>query len=112
MVPDVALVSDGDRSEPSGGRARRVQQQGGSTRLLTCAPQRQPAAAMDGPMSANVLTPIRRFAAASIVIALVAAFPGAPTATAQAPSESEVKAALIYKFLPQVTWPGLAPTAP
>jgi hypothetical protein len=67
---------------------------------------------MDGPMSANVLTPIRRFAAAGIVIALVAAFPGAPTATAQAPSESEVKAALIYKFLPQVTWPGLAPTAP
>jgi hypothetical protein len=67
---------------------------------------------MDGPMSANVLIRVRRFAAASIVIALVAAFPGAPTAAAQAPSESEVKAALIYKFLPLVEWPGLAPTGP
>lgn len=63
-------------------------------------------------MSANVTTRIGRLAAASIVIALIAAFPGAPTAAAQAPSESDVKAALIYKFLPLVEWPGLAPTAP
>src|SRR5688500_9311187 len=112
MVPDLSVVSDGDRSKPLGGRARRVQQQSSPSRLDTCAAQREPAAAMDGPMSANMLTPVRRFAAASIVIALVAPIPVTPTAGAQGPSESDVRAALIYKFLPQVTWPGMAPTAP
>ncbi len=63
-------------------------------------------------MSAKVLTHARRLAATSIVIALIGAFPGAQTAAAQGPTESDVKAALIYKFLPLIEWPGLSPTAP